>query len=579
MPIVECKCTNCGAVLKVDSTHDAAICEFCKTPFIVQKAINNFNTVNNISDSVVNIYGGNSQEKTNLIKRMLMFVEEGKREQALEYSERVLDLDPECAEAYLCKLLIDYNLRNINDLEKLSEPFYQNENYIKIIKYSDELGKKVKQANLRVQKEKIYNDALILIEKTGTPSFEIERKKEAIKLFESIIDWKDSRAKIDKCNAEIERLKITEEKAEAERKRSAEEARIAAQKAKTRNKKIAVTGASIAAALIVFLIILNTVIIPKQKLNKAMGLLDAGNYDEAYEILNEIGNKDAVTDSMYARATEYLESKDYDSAYALLNQLGDTEKINESMYNRAVEFVNAGDKLSAYMIFAQIPGYKDSDSKAAEYKPLYIKNLLSNAKVGDKVIFGSYEQDNDTNNGKEEIEWRVLAKEGNKILVISEYALDCQRYNKEFTSVTWETCPLRKWLNETFFKSAFSAEEQKMIPETKVTADANPSFVTDPGNDTTDKVFLLSVTEAEKYFSSDEGRKCVPTAYAIEQGAYTSSSYTKGGKAACRWWLRSPGTYSPYAALVYYDGGDFDYRGDCVNISHACVRPALWIEI
>ncbi|MBR0121941.1 MAG: hypothetical protein IJM10_09160, partial [Clostridia bacterium] len=237
MPIVECKCTNCGAVLKVDSTHDAAICEFCKTPFIVQKAINNFNTVNNISDSVVNIYGGNSQEKTNLIKRMLMFVEEGKREQALEYSERVLDLDPECAEAYLCKLLIDYNLRNINDLEKLSEPFYQNENYIKIIKYSDELGEKVKQANLRVQKEKIYNNALILIEKTGTPSFEIERKKEAIKLFESIIDWRDSRTKIDKCNAEIERLKIAEEKAEAERKRKAEEARIAAEKARARKKR------------------------------------------------------------------------------------------------------------------------------------------------------------------------------------------------------------------------------------------------------------------------------------------------------------------------------------------------------
>ncbi len=573
MPIVECKCTNCGAVLKVDSTHDAAICEFCKTPFIVQKAINNFNTVNNISDSVVNIYGGNSQEKTNLIKRMLMFVEEGKREQALEYSERVLDLDPECAEAYLCKLLIDYNLRNINDLEKLSEPFYQNENYIKIIKYSDELGKKVKQANLRVQKEKIYNDALILIEKTGTPSFEIERKKEAIKLFESIIDWKDSRAKIDKCNAEIERLKIAEEKAEAERKRSAEEARIAAQKAKARNKKIAVTGASIAAALIVFLIVLNTVIIPKQKLNKAMGLLDAGNYDEAYEILNEIGNKDAVTDSMYARATEYLESKDYDSAYALLNQLGDTEKINESMYNRAVEFVNAGDKLSAYMIFAQIPGYKDSDSKAAEYKPLYIKNLLSNAKVGDKVIFGSYEQDNDTNNGKEEIEWRVLAKEGNKILVISEYALDCQPYNIEHTPVTWETCTLRKWLNGTFFKSAFSADEQKMIQETKVNMDAIPIYSTNYGNDTTDRVFLLNIKEANKYFSSDEDRKCIPTAYAAENGAYTSSN------GACWWWrLPSSGNNSIIAPAVS-SVGNFRTYGYDVNRSELCVRPALWIEI
>ena len=59
MPLVECKCTNCGAVLKVDKDKDAAICEFCQTPFIVQKAINNYNTINNISDSVVNIYNNN----------------------------------------------------------------------------------------------------------------------------------------------------------------------------------------------------------------------------------------------------------------------------------------------------------------------------------------------------------------------------------------------------------------------------------------------------------------------------------------------------------------------------------------
>ena len=92
-------------------------------------------------------------------------------------------------------------------------------------------------------------------------------------------------------------------------------------------------------------------------------MLDAKKYDEAYIILEAIGNKDAVTDSMYARAMEYLEAKDYDSAYALLNQLGDTEKINESMYNRAVEFINAGDNKAAYEILYQISEYKDSKSK------------------------------------------------------------------------------------------------------------------------------------------------------------------------------------------------------------------------
>lgn len=112
------------------------------------------------------------------------------------------------------------------------------------------------------------------------------------------------------------------------------------------------------------------------------------------------------------------------------------------------------------------------------------------------------------------MEWLVLAKEGNKVLVISKYALDCQPYNTSFTSVTWETCSLRKWLNGTFINNAFSAEEQAMIPTVTVSADKNPDYSTDPGNATQDKVFLLSITEANQYFTSDEARKCGTTEYA-----------------------------------------------------------------
>lgn len=62
MPLVQAKCTNCGANLEVDNTKEAAICEFCGTPYIVEKAINNYNTVNNIQAGVVNIYGGSSAD-------------------------------------------------------------------------------------------------------------------------------------------------------------------------------------------------------------------------------------------------------------------------------------------------------------------------------------------------------------------------------------------------------------------------------------------------------------------------------------------------------------------------------------
>ena len=52
MPLVPAKCPECGGNVVVDSEKDAWICEFCKAPFIVEKAINNFNTVNNITNNI-----------------------------------------------------------------------------------------------------------------------------------------------------------------------------------------------------------------------------------------------------------------------------------------------------------------------------------------------------------------------------------------------------------------------------------------------------------------------------------------------------------------------------------------------
>ncbi len=115
-----------------------------------------------------------------------------------------------------------------------------------------------------------------------------------------------------------------------------------------------------------------------------------------------------------------------------------------------------------------------------------------------------------------------------------------------------------------------------MIPSVIVSADNNPSFTTDPGNSTTDRVFLLSLSEANKYFSSDT-RKCAPTAYAIAQGAWTSDYIKVDGKAACVWWLRSPGIYSYYAARA--EGSSHNGRGGSVDGVGVAVRPALWIDL
>lgn len=193
--------------------------------------------------------------------------------------------------------------------------------------------------------------------------------------------------------------------------------------------------------------------------------------------------------------------------------------------------------------------------------------------MGDTYTFGSYEQDNNNSNGKEAIKWKVIAKEGTKILVISKYALDCQKYNTSYTtSVTWETCMLRKWLNNEFLSSAFFEGEQAMIPSVTVPADENPHYSTNPGNATQDKVFLLSITEANKYFSPDSARQCKTMEYAVANGVWGSDTGN------CWWWLRSPGDRQDCAACVVSTGCIAAY-GYSVNIGDRAVRPALWIDL
>ena len=104
-----------------------------------------------------------------------------------------------------------------------------------------------------------------------------------------------------------------------------------------------------------------------------------------------------------------------------------------------------------------------------------------------------------------------------------------------------------------------------------LTEDKKNISSTQPGNDTTDKVFLLSIEEANKYFSSDRARQCRRTAYCVAQGA--TSNYDN-----CWWWLRSTGDTSDDTALVRTDGS-VNYRGSFVSNKLIAVRPALWIDL
>ena len=196
--------------------------------------------------------------------------------------------------------------------------------------------------------------------------------------------------------------------------------------------------------------------------------------------------------------------------------------------------------------------------------------VLPDVQVGGYVTFGSYEQDNDLSNGKEDIEWLVLAREDSKALLISRYALDVQPYSQHITEVPWENSFMRQWLNDTFLNEAFSSEEQNSIITSTVTADENPLHKLSQGNDTLDKVFLLSAAEAYEYFETDSARVCEMTDYCYAQSPHLER--------LCGWWLRSLNAAHVAAVIDPYKGS-VQIGGDYVTVISPNIRPSIWIDL
>lgn len=213
--------------------------------------------------------------------------------------------------------------------------------------------------------------------------------------------------------------------------------------------------------------------------------------------------------------------------------------------------------------------------------------------IGDILTFGSYEQDGDEDNGPEPIEWIVLDKDDDgNLLVISRYSLDCQPYNNRDSEVTWEDSSIRSWLNYSFYNDAFSSEEQNRIIETEIENEENEDydFATAGGRDTMDKIFFLSIDEAELYFSDDAvtedqndwgwsvSRGTMPTPYAVSQGAIVEEHFAEGMEAYHNkgyWWLRTPGMSNYDASVVDETGYITSYSVDSDGIA---IRPSMWIS-
>jgi hypothetical protein len=181
------------------------------------------------------------------------------------------------------------------------------------------------------------------------------------------------------------------------------------------------------------------------------------------------------------------------------------------------------------------------------------------SKVGDSASYGTY-------NG-EAIEWQTLAVDlvANKALLISKDVIAMMQYNDiHGQEVTWETASLRTWLNSDFYNAAFTDEQKAIILETALSTPANSEYQTPGGNDTVDKVFLLSEAEVNQYFANDE------------------AMVAKYNGDTVAWWTRTPGDKLLNVVHVYADrhGGLYMMGNTADNENNSCgVRPAIWVDI
>ena len=215
-------------------------------------------------------------------------------------------------------------------------------------------------------------------------------------------------------------------------------------------------------------------------------------------------------------------------------------------------------------------------------------------KQADNIYFGTYFQSNGST--KEPVKWRVLSNGNQQLFLLSDQNLEVFQYHTEQENVTWETSTIRSWLNgygassntggsngtdytgDNFLNAAFSAGEQRAIATTTVVNDENRDYGTDGGNDTNDRIFLLSLTETynRTYFPRGTNLRSTNTAYVAGGGKLGRGM--NGANEPDRYWLRSPG-FEHWQAAFMEDDGSQVADGNPVNDRATAVRPAFNLDL
>lgn len=579
---------------------------------------------------VQTVAGGMTPGINSLMERTYLFMEDSDFDSAEEYINRVLDIDPKYAPAYVAKVCVAFRIRKESGLADLPFLYEDNSDWQKALRFADSKQRAIYAGYIEKVKPRVAAQIRdyafdCAVEMAVNPKANREQ------LERELANYKTSCQCSNGCRANGSRRRDSQQNANMFQKmvNDGEPGDVSEQQLKT------------AAEMFVAIRDLESSACAKN----CLALAEQARQKQIYvwaSKQNAATNHLRDADSLEDCARQFNQIPDYkDAKRRAQDCLNDAEEIRVTAYREAVKRMEATKKMEAsrkmrrsgnlssewektikLLKHEALYDYRDAKELRKEAEAHYQEWLTKEAKrargggskkpfiiafvivlivaaavcflpaamrdvkfaVGSYVTFGEYPQ---TAEGEDmtPIEWLVLARDGNNALLISRYGLDTKPYNTSDIKVTWSSCTLRTWLNNVFYNKAFSAAEQKAIMTTTVDnskSQCYSDYNTSGGSNTQDKVFLLSYAEANEYFgatydnSNNMKSRAAPTAYAIAHGAYTYfSDKTATDENAGWWWLRSPGYDRELATAVLTNGS----LGNVYVNDTNTVRPVIWVNI
>ncbi len=325
-------------------------------------------------------------------------------------------------------------------------------------------------------------------------------------------------------------------------------------------------------ALSIFAVILVTIIIPNLRYQKALELYEKGDPYKAAVILEKLGN---YKDSRQLTADYYFEAEEYYSAANAYRFIRNDSENNA--YKYALCYYLDGNYQEAIYYFKDIFPYLD----AKEYIIKCQLNLMNAAEINNEVTFGVYEQDNNIKNGKEEIDWIVINKEGTKVLLMSKNILDYQPFNtdaaisngaisKEEAYIPWSESHVRTFLNNDFYNTAFIDEEKKYIVRSNITTTDCDKYT----YSTQDNVFILS---SDEFYALKEK-------FTVGTCLQKATEYAKSKTGCNSCYTRDQQHYTGvFGVSSVYSPGVIDKHNTVYFVSAStdtgALRPCIWVDI